>query len=110
MNNASLTDGQLLTRFIEDRDEEAFRQIVDRHLAMVTRVCTRLTGEWSAGEEATQQVFVCLATKAPYLRHRASLAGWLHRTATYTALRARRDADTRAHHEHEAAYLYTYCT
>ena len=37
-----LTDGQLLERFLERRDEAAFAAIVDRHGMMVLRVCRQV--------------------------------------------------------------------
>lgn len=73
------TDAELLQRFVEDRSEAAFTELVQRHLAMVrTTALRRVGGDAHAADDVTQQVFVALARKAPALRGHATLAGWLH--------------------------------
>ena len=41
-DEASWTDAQLLTHFIEHRDESAFASLVRRHASMVMNVCLRV--------------------------------------------------------------------
>ena len=40
-DGADQTDGQLLGRFIEQRDEAAFEALVRRHGAMIMGICRR---------------------------------------------------------------------
>jgi len=105
MSFDSLTDKDLLTRFIRENDQDAFAQIVHRHGGMVFGVCARLCLTRDDAEDATQYVFITLASKAAELHARTCLAGWLHRTAHHIARRWRRSADTRRRHEYEAGAL-----
>jgi RNA polymerase sigma factor (sigma-70 family) len=99
------TDGEWLTRFVRDRDADAFARLVRRHGPMVYRLCARICRTADDAEDAAQNVFMTLAAKAPTLIGRASIAGWLHHTARHTAMRWRRSADNRLAHELRAAEL-----
>ncbi|MHC5543878.1 RNA polymerase sigma factor, partial [Singulisphaera rosea] len=57
----SLTDAQLLDRFRSRRDEVAelaFRELVERHGAMVFRVCRAVLRDVHEAEEAFQATFL----------------------------------------------------
>jgi RNA polymerase sigma factor (sigma-70 family) len=84
-----MTDGQLLEKFIEHRDEAAFETIVRLHGPMVFGVCRRILGQHHDAEEAFQATFLVLAQKAASLSRRESLANWLYGVAQCTALKAR---------------------
>jgi hypothetical protein len=63
------TDQALLSEFAMHRSEEAFAELVNRHLDMVHSAATRLAGQGPASaEDITQQVFVELARQARRLR------------------------------------------
>jgi RNA polymerase sigma factor (sigma-70 family) len=85
---AALTDGQLLTRFITDRDEVAFAELVARLGPTVFAVCRRVLGDHHAAEDTFQAVFVVLARKAHTVRPREAVAGWVHGVARKAALEA----------------------
>ncbi|MGI9239326.1 MAG: sigma-70 family RNA polymerase sigma factor [Verrucomicrobiales bacterium] len=86
-------DTELLDRYLDQREETAFAQLVELYGGLVLGAAQRVTGEAEAAEDAAQNTFVTLAHKAPMLRGRKSLGGWLHHTAVNNArniLRSRR--------------------
>ncbi len=97
-----LTDGQLLERFVERRDEiaeAAFAALVDRHGAMVLRVCRQILARDEDAEDAAQATFLVLARRARSISRRESVACWLHGVALRVAAKARTAATRRHAHE-----------
>jgi RNA polymerase sigma factor (sigma-70 family) len=101
----TLTDGQLLERFVTGRDEAAFELLVWRHGPMVLSVCQRLLPRAQDAEDAFQAAFFVLARKAHSINRREGVSGWLYRVAYRAALRARAGAARRARHERLGADL-----
>jgi RNA polymerase sigma factor (sigma-70 family) len=93
-DGAELGDGELLTRFIERRDEAALAALVTRHGPMVWGVCRRLLSRHDA-EDAFQATFLVLVRKASSVVPREMVGSWLHGVAHRTALQARRTAARR---------------
>jgi RNA polymerase sigma factor (sigma-70 family) len=101
-----LTDGHLLERFATDRGEVAelaFAVLVERHGAMVLRVCQGVLGDPDDAQDAYQATFLVLIRKARTLWVRDSLGPWLHQVAYRTASHARSAAARRRRHERRAA-------
>jgi RNA polymerase sigma factor (sigma-70 family) len=76
-----ITDRQLLERFLAHRDataESAFSALVERHGAMVWKVCLQLLGDVQAAEDAFQATFLVLARKAGRIRQPELLGPWLY--------------------------------
>ena len=102
---ASATDAELLTRFIDYRDEAAFAALVHRHGPMVLGVCRRLLPNEADAEDVFQATFLVLALKATSVTPREMVAGWLHGVARQVALRARRSNARRAARERQVDTL-----
>src|SRR5438874_8562120 len=84
-----LSDAELLLRFVRQRDEAAFEELVRRHGPMVLGVCRRVLRDPHTADDAFQVTFLTLACKAAGLRRGQALAAWLHRVAFHVALRVR---------------------
>ncbi len=99
---AGLSDGQLLERFIDSRDERAFEAIVQRHGPMVLTTCRAVLKDRHASEDAFQSAFASLVRRASTLRNADALGGWLHRVAYREAVRASSEASRRRAIERKA--------
>lgn len=89
-------DAQLLRQYAQAGSDQAFRELVERHLPLVNATARRMTGgNLHLAQDVTQVVFTDLARKAGALSPRVVLAGWLHRHTCYTALKAVRTESRR---------------
>jgi RNA polymerase sigma factor (sigma-70 family) len=105
---AGLTDAELLERFVQRREdvaEAAFAALVDRHGALVLRVCRHVLRNEHDAEEAAQATFLVLARRAGSIRRRDSVACWLHGVALRVAGRARVAGARRRTHELRAGAI-----
>jgi RNA polymerase sigma factor (sigma-70 family) len=99
----TVTDRDLLLRFANDADQEAFEALVRRHTGLVLSVCRRALSNTQDAEDACQATFLILARKARSGRWQASIANWLFATARRVARDVRRAAGRRAKREGRAA-------
>jgi DNA-directed RNA polymerase specialized sigma24 family protein len=86
--DAGLTDGQLLERFVKNHDRAALEILVRRHGRMVWGVCWRILRDGPDVEDAFQASFLVLVRRAN-AAPRESVASWLYGVAHQTALKAR---------------------
>lgn len=84
-----LGDGQLLERYLTNRDEMAFAALVDRHGPMVLGLCRRMLRDPPDVEDAFQATFLALARTGRAIRDRSLLGTWLYRVAFRVARDAR---------------------
>ena len=96
-----MDDARLLAQFAGEKSQDAFQEIVHRHVGMVFSVCRRQLRDAHWAEDVTQAVFILLAKKAPDLPENVILGGWLYKAAHYACSNARAMQRTRAHHEHQ---------
>ena len=79
--DGTLSDADLLARFVERRDEAAFEALVWRHGQLIWKVCQRVLRNPQDAEDAFQATFLVLARKAGSVRERRALGGWLFQIA-----------------------------
>lgn len=99
-----MDDWQLLEQYRRSASQQAFAQLVQRHVGLVYHVCRRRLRDADLAEDVTQAVFVVLARRAP-CGGGATLAGWLYRTALHACANADRARLRRLRHERVAAQL-----
>src|SRR5438105_4649890 len=83
------SDGELLQRFVTEREEGAFTVLVQRHGPMVLGVCHRVLGDLHLAEDSFQATFIVLARRAASIRSRAVLGTWLYAVAQRIAMKAK---------------------
>jgi RNA polymerase sigma factor (sigma-70 family) len=96
------SDGELLERFVVQRDEEAFANLVHRYGSLVLGVCQRVLGDTHQAEDAFQATFLVLVRRAGSLDGRGPLGNWLYAVAYRTATKARMTAARRRARERQA--------
>jgi RNA polymerase sigma factor (sigma-70 family) len=85
---SGLTDGELLGRFIEQRDTTAVAALMHRHGPMVWGVCRRLVANHHDAEAAFQATFLVLVRRASFIIPRERVGNWLYGVAHQTSLKA----------------------
>jgi DNA-directed RNA polymerase specialized sigma24 family protein len=86
-------DWELLQSYADDGQEDAFAELLHRHVALVYSTALRQVNNPTVAEEVAQKVFCLLARKAAALSHHTLLIGWLYRTTNLIA--AERSARTK---------------
>lgn len=96
-------DVELLRRYTEEKSEEAFAELVRRHIDFVYAAALRLAqGNAALAQDATQAVFTDLARKASVLARHRVVIGWLHTAARFAVAKAIRTESRRRVREQEA--------
>src|SRR5579883_3207875 len=99
----NISDGELLRRYAQDGAENAFEELVRRHVPLIYSAALRqVNGDPQLAEDVTQAVFTDLARKAARLTRHPSLAGWLFTSARFTAANLRRAQHRRSLREQQA--------
>src|SRR2546429_3689749 len=96
------SDGELLQRYVKERDESAFTILVERCGPLVLGVCERILQDRHYAEDAFQATFLVLVRRAGSLDGGRSLGNWLYAVAYRTAVKAKAMAAKRRARERQA--------
>ena len=100
-------DAALLEHYARSGAEDAFSELVSRHLALVYHAALRqVAGDTRRAEDVAQAVFIDLARKAAHLSRRPCLVGWLHTSTRFAATNLRRAEHRRQIREREALAMH----
>src|ERR1700687_3261978 len=86
---AAQSDGELLERYLSERDDAAFEAILKRHGAMVLGVCRRILRNEADAHDAFQATFIVFVRKATSIHPRGMVGNWLYGVAHKTSLKAK---------------------
>jgi len=90
-----------LLRRLRNRDERAFRELIEAHRDRVYNICYRMLGNRHESEDVAQEVFITVFKTIDTFREEAKFSTWLYRVAVnhcknrikYLARRHDRDRD-----------------
>lgn len=90
-----------LLRRLRNRDERAFRELLEAHRDRVYNICYRMLGNRHESEDVAQEVFITVFKQIETFREEAKFSTWLYRVAVnhcknrikYLARRHDRDRD-----------------
>jgi RNA polymerase sigma-70 factor (ECF subfamily) len=93
-------EGPLLRR-LRDRDERAFRELVEEHRDRVFNITLRMLGNRAEAEDVAQEVFITVFKTIDQFREESKFSTWLYRVTVnhcknrikYLAVRKDRDRD-----------------
>ena len=90
-------DLAILAVYAKSQDPSVLDDVVERYQALVQATCWQILGNQGLAEDAAQETLIL------FMRHagdvHSSVPGWLHRTATTTALQIRRREAARGRRE-----------
>jgi RNA polymerase sigma factor (sigma-70 family) len=93
-------DSELLGQFARTNSQEAFAELVKRHVNLVYSAALRqVNGDEHLSKDVAQIVFTDLARKARSLSQRTNLTGWLYTSAHFAAAKIVRGESRRRDRE-----------
>jgi RNA polymerase sigma factor (sigma-70 family) len=97
---SELDDAEIIADFLQTRDPERFRLLVERHQQNVFRLVLSVLGPYTDAdaEEITQEVFLRVFEKLEQWRGNAKFSTWLYRVAYNSALNKKALARFRFEH------------
>jgi RNA polymerase sigma-70 factor (ECF subfamily) len=70
-----------LLRRLRNRDERAFRELIEAHRDRVYNICYRMLGNRHESEDVAQEVFITVFKQIDTFREEAKFSTWLYRVA-----------------------------
>jgi RNA polymerase sigma-70 factor (ECF subfamily) len=94
------SDEAVVSGYLETRDPDLFRLLLERHQERVLRLVASILGPFADldAEEVTQEVFVRVHDRLASFRGESRFSTWLHRLAYNRAVELRRRARFRLAH------------
>ncbi len=94
------SDEAIVSGYLETRDPDLFRLLLERHQHRVFRLVASILGPFADldAEEVTQEVFVRVHGRLASFRGESRFSTWLHRLAYNRAIELRRRARLRFEH------------
>lgn len=100
-------DSTLLRSYAATGDEDAFTEVVRRHLPFVYSTALRRLGcDTHRAQDVTQVVFCALARDARHVARYPVLSGWLYTTTRNAVFNVMRSEKRRRTREEEAGYMH----
>ena len=85
------SDSDLLREYASNNSQDAFAELVQRHVDLVHSAALRqVGGDAHLAQDVAQTVFTDLARKARRLAHHQALSGWLYTSARFAAAKVAR--------------------
>lgn len=100
-----MEDAALLKEYVARNSEDAFRELVNRHLDLVYATALRQVRCAHLAEDVSQAVFIALAQKAHLFSHDVILEGWLFRATRFASANALRSERRYLHKIQEASRM-----
>jgi RNA polymerase sigma-70 factor (ECF subfamily) len=100
-------DQRLIEAFINESNERAFEEIVNRYVCKIYGLALRITRNQSDAEEVVQEVFLTLVKKLDTFRGESKFSSWLYRitiNASYMHIRAEKKHESELSLDNYAPY------
>src|SRR4051812_41913741 len=104
-SGSPMDDMQLLQEYAQSGDQNAFEQLVTRHIDWVYSVCLRGVKDRHLAEDVTQAVFIILARKSKSMAPNTILRGWLFKAARFAVADALKKQNRHKRHVQRAAEI-----
>src|ERR1035437_5466242 len=99
-----LSDWALLDRYAKDGNQQAFAELVERHVNVVYGAARRILGGPGKGEQdVVQAVFLLLSERAGRIKRQTAMAAWLFRATDYCCRNVKKEEMRREKREREVA-------
>jgi RNA polymerase sigma factor (sigma-70 family) len=99
------SDVELLRRYLRDQNENAFAEVVRRHIDWIYGLALRQVRDPGDAEDATQAVFILLLRKFSRFRESQVLGPWLFRSTLLICRDVRKKRRRLENHERKAAEM-----